>query len=100
MGAILIALLPILQGLLAGGAVSTVLGGLTVAVGGALAAALLSRESPQIESQITKLHPAFDKLLSDAKKFGPQAAAENAMAFDFEKPSNAGMFDFLWGLFK
>jgi hypothetical protein len=100
MGAILIALLPILQGLLAGTAVGTVLGGLTVGQWVAIAAALLTLETPEIESQITKLHPAFDKLLADAKQFGPQVAAENAVAFDFEKPSNAGMFDFLWGLLK
>ena len=100
MGAILIALLPILSGLLAGSAVSTVLSGLTVAQWVAIAASLLTLETPQIESEITKLHPVFDKLLSDAKQFGAQTAAENAVAFDFEKSSNPGMFDFIWRIFK
>ena len=60
----------------------------------------LTEISTHLQGQLVAVHPAFDKLLADAKQFGPQVAAENAVAFDFEKPSNAGMFDFLWGLLK
>lgn len=97
MGAVLVALLPIISGLIAGSSFGAVIGGLTVAQWITLAAALLSLETPMAQAEITKLHPIFAKLLADAQAFGPQTAAAKAkdnaerIAFGFEDPANPGM---------
>ena len=108
MGALIIAMVPILTGLFAGTAVETVLAGLTIgqwaAIAGAIATlltpAIEDALKPEVETAMRGLHPAFNQLFDDVRKHGPQQAANNAVAFGFEEPSNPGMFDFIWRLLK
>lgn len=106
MGALILALLPILEGLFAGTAVPTILGALTLAQWGSLAAAIANLAAPAIEDvlkpEVSKgiagLHPILAQLIDDIEKFGPQTAAEKAkdnaerIAFGFEDPKTPGVF--------
>jgi hypothetical protein len=95
MGALLMALVPILT-LAFGTSASAIVAGLTIAQWAALAAALLT-ESTEIQAQYSAIHPLLADLLSDAARFGPQTAAEKMKdnaertAFGFENPSNPGV---------
>ena len=96
MGAFIIALVPILQGLFAGSSIAVVLSGLTIAQWAALAGAIAgmliapttitaaeTEAIKQIEVAFRNLHPAFDRLWDDVKAFGPQEAAERAEGFSW-----------------
>lgn len=108
MGAIIIALVPILQGLFAGTAINVVLAGLTIsqwatiagAIAGFITPIVEDALKPEVEAAIRGLHPVMNQMFDDVKNHGPQVAASNAVAFDFEKPSNPGMLDFIWHWFK
>ncbi len=104
MGGLLVALVPILEGLLGGSSVGSVLGGLTLAQWVSIAGAVLNLAEPEIEPKlktdvegIFRAHPILSALLDDVRNFGPQVAAQNAFkgvaAFGYESPNNPGIFN-------
>lgn len=91
MGALIIAMVPIMTGLFAGHAVAVVLAGLTLPEWAAVAAAIATIMVPQtavsgaeiatakkVEESFRNLHPALDQLWADVVKLGPNQAAKNA----------------------
>jgi hypothetical protein len=74
---ILLALLPILSGLLSGGSAASVFGALSLSDWIGLAGSLVDAE-PSVVAAIRALHPAFDLLIGDLKLHGPLAAGTNA----------------------
>lgn len=93
MGALLIALLPVMA-VLGGPALNTALAGLTVAQWGAIAAAIAnllvnSSQIAEVEKHLSGLHPAFGNLFNDVRNHGPQQAAAKAyeMALRAEWPA-------------
>jgi len=102
---ILVALIPIFQGALAGQAIGAVIAALTLqqwaGIAGAIAGFAVAELEPSTQTQIDALlksHPVLVQLIADVEKLGPQKAAANAKdnaartAFGFEDPANPGMF--------
>jgi hypothetical protein len=72
MGALL-ALIPVISGLISGGSIGAVLGGLSLADWIGLAGSLADAE-PAVVVAVQALHPAFDKLIEDISRVGPAHA--------------------------
>jgi hypothetical protein len=93
MGALLIALIPVIEALAAGAPIAAVVAGLTVTQWLNIAAAvaglayLVETEVPQVIAFLQKLHPDFEALVSNVKQFGPETAA--AMACRQSPPDDA-----------
>ena len=95
MGALIIALIPIIRGLIAGVGIGIILSGLTAVqwagIAGAIAGILASPAAiaadaaliNEVEAEFRKLHPAFDRLWADVAEFGPKTAAEKAVGFSW-----------------
>ena len=91
------ALVPMLQGLLAGESVSTVMAGLTLAQWLNIAVAVISIEDPDVRNAVIKLSPIIAKVAIDADNLGPHMAAyaahqQYAIAFGYEDPATPSMF--------
>lgn len=69
MGALL-ALIPVISGLIGGGSITTVLGALSLGDWIGLAGSLADAE-PAVVVAIQALHPAFEKLIEDISRVGP-----------------------------
>jgi hypothetical protein len=89
-GALLVALIPVFEGLAAGTSWSLILSGLTLAQWVQISAAIVTMITPVIEVDAPKvltflenLHPAFVKLIADVKSVGPSQAATNAQSTDW-----------------
>ena len=77
MGELLLALVPLLQGLLAGPGVTAALSGLTFAQWVTIGIKALAA-GPEVMDMLAALHPAFDKFIEDlARTENPQAAAKS-----------------------
>jgi hypothetical protein len=72
MGALL-ALIPIISGLIGGGSIASVLGALSLSDWLGLAGALADAE-PAVVVAVQALHPAFEKLVEDIGTHGPKVA--------------------------
>lgn len=73
----LLALIPVIHALIAGGTITSVLGGLSFPQWLALAEAL-NDAAPAVVVAISALHPVFEELVDDIGTVGPQHAASAA----------------------
>jgi hypothetical protein len=90
MGPLLVALIPVIEGLAAGTPLALILSGLTIAQWVQIAAGVATLVTPIVEADAPKvltflenLHPAFSKLIADVKSVGPSQAATNAQSTDW-----------------
>jgi hypothetical protein len=79
---LLVALIPIFNGLFFGSALSVVLAGLTIEQWAVIAVSIagLIVKEPQVEAELRKIHTSVDKLIDDIKTHGHVVAAKNAHA--------------------
>ena len=80
---ILLALLPVLSSLFAGGSATAAFGALSLGDWIGLAGSLVDAE-PAVVNALRALHPAFEQLVGDLKLHGPLAAG--AMAWKRRQP--------------
>jgi hypothetical protein len=70
---LLLALIPIIQGLIGGASIGTLLGALSLSDWIGLAGTLVDAE-PAVAAALSALHPAFSLLVHDVAAHGPHAA--------------------------
>ena len=88
MGALIIALVPILTGAFAGRAIAIVLAGLTIGQWAAIAGAIANIAAPavedalkpEVEAALRALHPVLDNLWAEVKSVGADVASRNAFS--------------------